>query len=220
MLIIFMNVDVLEKIYSLSRAYEDFELDEIIPLGATLATSLLIFIYRRMDELGEITQAFEHLSMRDPLTHLKNRRAGQLDLQTWHKQASLESKSFSIIQLNIDNFKRVNELYGYIIGDEVLRSVANCIKQELPEEAELIRWLDDTFMILIKDSSHYSLDLANTLKKKVSEKHFATTDPITCSIGIVSWLPKSSLSDMLHNVEESLQDAKDFGKDQVNIYKS
>ncbi len=215
-----MNVDVLESLYSLSRSYEHFELDEIIPLGATLTTSLLIFIYRRMNELGEITQSFEYLSMRDPLTHLKNRRAGQLDLQTWHNQASLESKPFSIIQLNIDNFKRVNDLYGYIIGDEVLRSVANCIKQELPEEAEIVRWLDDTFMILVKDNSHYSLDLANTLKNKISEKHFATSDPITCSVGIVSWLPKSSLSDMLHHVEESLQDAKDLGKDQVNIYKS
>jgi len=73
----FAHYDVLELIISLVKEHEHLELDEFLPLGATLTFSLVVFIYRRLAELGRITQAFEELAKQDPLTHALNRRAGQ-----------------------------------------------------------------------------------------------------------------------------------------------
>lgn len=86
-LFIFAHYDVLELMFALSREYDDWELDELLPLSATLTISLVIFLYRRMKELGEITYAFEQLSKLDPLTQVLNRRAGQAQLANYVQRA-------------------------------------------------------------------------------------------------------------------------------------
>jgi predicted signal transduction protein with EAL and GGDEF domain len=125
----FLNYDVLEVIYHFSRQHEYFELDEIIPLGVTVALSLLVFSYRRISELGRMAQTLEHLSLIDPLTNLPNRRAGQIKLLSWCRNSQKSNKSFTILQIDIDDFKVVNDLYGEAVGDEVLILAAQIISK-------------------------------------------------------------------------------------------
>jgi len=94
---IFAHYDVLELIVDVVEKYEHLELDELLPLGVTLTFSLLVFVYRRLQELGHVTQAFEELAKQDPLTHALNRRAGQALLQCFINNAEQYGQGFSVV---------------------------------------------------------------------------------------------------------------------------
>lgn len=212
----FLNYDVLEVIYHFSRQHEYFELDEIIPLGVTVALSLLVFSYRRISELGRMAQTLEHLSLIDPLTNLPNRRAGQIKLLSWCRNAQKSNKSFSVLQIDIDDFKVVNDLYGEAVGDEVLILAAQIISGSLPENAYLYRWLDDNFIVVLPITvSSLPFEVANKVQRSINGKIMPSTLSLTCSIGFSIWLDSQQPEDILHEVEDALMQAKQSGKNQI-----
>jgi len=214
--ILFANYDVLESIISVVKEYEHLELDELLPLSVTLTVSLVIFNYRRLAELGLITQAFEELSKRDPLTHALNRRAGQAILHCRFMQAQLHQQGFSLLQLNIDNLKRINDTYGPSIGDDILINLVAIIEKNMPEGSQLIHWHSDNFLLIFPSLFDETFEFSNKLREIIAQQLF-TTDTVTCSIGLTSWHKGNALQDMLHNVEDALMDAKAAGKNTVKV---
>ena len=220
LLLVFFNFDILEWLYQFSRQHEAWELDEIIPLGMSLAISLVIFSYRRIIELGELTYTFEQLSMRDPLTDQLNRRAGQVKLISYQQKALANNTDYLLVLMDIDEFSKVNRLYGTNVGDEVLIATAKFLEQSLAESSLLIRWLDDKFLILLPDISAKSFELPHQLCSSLSEQLLGSSYPITCSIGITVWSVGEDLDDALANVEEALIQAKQAGGNRVSSYNS
>ncbi|GAW94955.1 MULTISPECIES: GGDEF domain-containing protein [Colwellia] len=212
----FAHYDVLEVIINLVKEYEHWELDEFLPLGASLTFSLVIFIYRRLVELGRVTQAFEDLAKQDPLTHAYNRRAGQVILHNFCQKAHREGEGFSLLQLNIDNFKRINDCYGPSVGDDILIKLVAIIQKNIPAKSELIHWHSDNFLLVLPTSITSPYEFANNLRETIAQQLF-TTDTITCSMGLATWQKGFSLSDMLHNVEDALLDAKAANKNTIKV---
>jgi len=216
MLVIFLYFDVLEFIYHLSREHEDFELDELIPLGITVALSLLVFSYRRIKELGLMAQTLERLSLVDPLTDLPNRRAGQIKVMSWCKTADKLKKSFVVFQIDIDNFKVVNDLYGESVGDEVLVLTSKIITKTLPENTFLYRWLDDSFIVIWPTSpTLMPFELAEKIQQSINGNIMPSTLSLTCSIGFSLRSVGQSPEDLLHDVDDALMQAKDSGKSKI-----
>ncbi len=208
MFALFHYYDALEWLYQLSRDYEQYELDEVIALGASLTTSLLIFSYRRIHEISKVTQAFEELAMTDPLTNALNRRTGQLQLENWHQHAKTKLSSYALLQVNINQFRRINELYGSSIGDEVLIKIAKELNYALPENSKLIRWIDDNFLILLAQQPQSPFEIAEQIREKVDHTALPLSESITCRIGVAVFQPSLSVEDMLENVEDALLRAK------------
>jgi len=215
-LVFFINFDILELVMNWVQSYEDWELDELLPLGATLSLSLIIFAYRRLVELGEVTKAFEDLSKRNPLTYALNRRAGQAILHSYHSRATQEGKHFSLLQLSLDDFRRINDFYGPSIGDEVLINLVSIIKKNLPEYTKLIHWHSANFIVVLPDDINSPFEFANNLRETIAKELF-TTDTITCSMGLTTWQAGVSLQDMLVNVEDGLLDAKASDSNTVRV---
>jgi diguanylate cyclase (GGDEF)-like protein len=214
--IVFLNYDVLEVIYHFSRQHEYFELDELIPLGVTVALSLLVFSYRRIKELGEMAQTLEHLSLIDPLTNLPNRRSGQIQLMSLCRNTRKSNSQFSVLQIDLDDFKTVNDLYGEAVGDEILISVSQMISSSLPEKAHLYRWLDDNFIVILPASvSTLPFEIANKVQQSINVNIMPSTLSLTCSIGVSMWQEGQQPEDVLHEVEEALMRAKESGKNQI-----
>lgn len=212
----FAQYDVLELIMSIVKEHEHWELDELLPLSATLSLSLGVFIYRRLVELGQVTQAFEELAKQDPLTHALNRRAGQAILYRFFSKAEKTGQTFSLLQLNIDNLKRVNDTYGPSVGDDILINLVKIIQHNMPSGSQLIHWHSDNFLLVLPSQFDAPFEFANKLRETIAQQLF-TTDTITCSIGLASWEKGSSLQDMLHNVEDALMDAKAANKNTVKV---
>ena len=212
----FAHYDVLELIVSVVKEHEHLELDEFLPLGITLTFSLTIFIYRRLAELSRVTQAFEELSKQDPLTHALNRRAGQAVLHNNVVKANSTGQGFSLMQLNIDNFKRINDLYGASVGDDILINLVHIIQKNMPLESELIHWHSDNFLLVLPTQCNSPFEFANKLRETIEIQLFSS-DTVTCSIGLASWQKGVSSQDLLHNVEDALMDAKAANKNIVKV---
>ena len=209
--VFFSYVDALEWIYEFSRAHEDYELDEIIPLGASIATTLLVFSYRRIVELGNITKAYEQLSLRDPLTHILNRRAGQIALSRWEKSAT----PFAVIQVDLDDFKSFNNLYGPSVGDEILIKIADLLTEISPKHSEIIRWIDDNFLIIAPLSTNSPYDIGNNIIDVFEKEFSSSVTPVTCGIGISISQKNEPLSLLMERVEDALIHAKSQGKNKI-----
>lgn len=214
LLIIFSYFDSLEWLYQFSRSHENWELDEAIPLGLTLTISLLIFTYRRMSELGEVTRAFEELALLDPLTGLHNRRAAQIAITNWMAKSSNDNK-FCLLQLDLDNFREFNDLYGITIGDEVLIRAAELLKSELPHQSQIFRWLDDNFLIIVPLNVKSPFELAEQLRSSIANNLMSSTQQITCSIGLCLSNAEDTAKDLLFHAEDALLNAKQAGKNCV-----
>jgi len=127
----------------------------------------------------------------------------------------MTSQSFSLLQLNIDNFKRINDAYGPSVGDDILINLVNIIQHNVPKGSELIHWHSDNFLIVLP-TLNSPFELANKLREIIAQQLF-TTDTITCSMGLASWQKGITLQDMLHNVEDALMDAKAASKNTVKV---
>lgn len=209
---IFAQIDVLEKIYFFSRDYEAYQLDEIIPLGITVAISLLMFSYRRIKELGLMARTLEQMSLVDPLSGLPNRRAGQISLISWCELAKKKNQSFTVYQIDLDKFKKVNDGYGQVVGDAVIQHVAQRLNNVIPYSAQLFRWLDDNFLVVVptKDiisPNEFALQLQNCINGKIMPSTLA----LSCSIGYAVWQKSDTVDQLLHNIEDALIHAKHKG---------
>lgn len=217
LLVFFASYDVFEALVVFVAQHESWELDELLPLSATLTISLLIFAYRRMKELGEVTYAFEELSKLDPLTKVFNRRSGHVALASFINRAEVHQQGFSLLQINLDNFKKINDLYGASVGDEILIKVARALAASTPKNTKLVRWHSDTFLIILPAGKQSPFEVASQLCCNVSENIFASVDPITCSIGVALWQRGVKAEQLLNEAEDALFLAKTSGKNQVKV---
>ncbi|WP_206484136.1 GGDEF domain-containing protein [Thalassotalea sp. G2M2-11] len=216
LLIAFGYFDTLEWLYQSSLDYQYLQLDELVPLGLTVSLSLLVFSYRRIVELGQMAGTLEKMALIDPLTGLPNRRSGQVRLIAWCQKAQRKGQTFVVYQLDLDEFKKVNDLYGQIVGDEVLKQVSQILNQFLPISSLLCRWLDDNFLVVVKlDTIDNPHQYAHEIQSEVTKKVMANTAPLTMSIGYKIWQKDQTVEDILHDVEDALMHAKHLGKHQI-----
>lgn len=216
---LFTQIDVLEWLYQLSREYETYELDELFSVAMTISLSLLIFSYRRIKELGLLAHTLEQMSLIDPLTGLPNRRAGQISLISWCHLAQRKGQTFTVYQLDLDNFKQVNDTYGQIVGDEALKLVAQLINNKIPDSAMLCRWLDDNFLVVVKNEPNINPhEFALQLQETVSGKVMSNTLNVTVSIGYKIWQSGQKVEDILHETEDALMDAKHAGGNKIKAH--
>ncbi|WP_286232857.1 GGDEF domain-containing protein [Thalassotalea sediminis] len=216
-LILFMQVDFFEWLYLFVQQNEKYEIDEFIPVTFTLVISWLVFSYRRIKELGIMAHTLEQISLIDPLTGLPNRRSGQLSLISWCELANKHNQAFAVYQIDLDDFKKVNDLYGQIVGDEVLKQVTRKLYTALPQKAVLCRWLDDNFIViapLLPETTPYQV--AERLQQAIDDKTMTSTVDVTCSIGYAIYEKNHIAEDILHDAEDALLVAKHRGKNAIH----
>ena len=107
-------------------------------------------------------------------------------------------------------------MFGQLVGDDVLKSVANRLNSQLPKGALLCRWLDDNFIVVMPlNPSITPQQYALEFQQLVSNKIFSSTIDITCCVGFASYGKNQTLEDILHDVGDALSVAKHRGKNRV-----
>ncbi|HBA8276590.1 TPA: GGDEF domain-containing protein, partial [Escherichia coli] len=161
-----------------------------------------------------------HMATHDPLTNTYNRRYFIDSLKSISKY-----HGFSVIMLDIDNFKNINDKWGHHIGDQVIVMVTRIIKKSIREEDVLGRLGGEEFGIIIKgDSQKLLLLIAERIRKNIEEQcaeKLLSHGPerVTVSIGcFTSKENKLSPSEMLVNADKALYQAKKAGKNKVIIH--
>lgn len=161
----------------------------------------------------------QQLSITDPLTKISNR----LHLEDVFKDEVLRAKRyqtvFSVIIMDVDLFKNVNDTYGHDVGDQVLISIANILRENIRNIDVVGRWGGEEFLIICPETKleHAKL-LARKLRDKIARTKFKHVDSQTCSFGVSSHKDSNETSnEVVKRADDALYEAKNSGRNSVVV---
>jgi polar amino acid transport system substrate-binding protein len=152
------------------------------------------------------------------LTQISNRLELDYRLNTEFANFQRNGVAFTVLMIDIDNFKRVNDTFGHIVGDDTLIKFTHLVRAQLRTTDSFGRWGGDEFLIILpRTSGREGISLANTLRRKVSESSDFIDFTVTLSIGITELKEGDTIENLLTRSDQALYKAKDGGRDQVYL---
>jgi len=173
---------------------------------------------RSESERKRLIERLEHLSNIDSLTGLLNRRALLERLSTEVQRAERYGTELSIALCDMDNFKEINDIYGHIVGDDVLRVVADTLRKPLRSVDAIGRYGGDEFLIILPQTSLKGAEsLAERLRSLVAETGFVAPDGkrlrLSVSIGVSN---SGDTNELIRKADTALYRSKHLGKNRVS----
>lgn len=166
-----------------------------------------------------IKKEFENLSNTDKLTGIINRRKLDELLEHEVQMAKRHASNLSLIIVDIDHFKDVNDTYGHQIGDLVLAKVAEIITQTIRKSDIFGRFGGEEFLIVCpKTTEAEAFVLAEKLRKSIENYTFEEIGHKTMSLGISQFLSNDSAETLLKKADTALYEAKNSGRNKSVIY--
>ena len=161
----------------------------------------------------------EQVARQDALTQLNNRRAFLEAAHPLLDAAARHDRPLSLVMMDIDHFKSINDRYGHKTGDEALVAVANLLKRMSRSSDVVARWGGEEFILLLPESdAQQAANHAERLRRAVSEMRIQAGDSVltmTSSFGIATRAPEMSLEALIDASDVLLYEAKRRGRNQV-----
>ncbi|HEY5996402.1 MAG TPA: diguanylate cyclase [Candidatus Deferrimicrobiaceae bacterium] len=163
------------------------------------------------------------MSTTDGLTGLTNVRSFRETLKREHARAARHRLRYSIVMMDIDHFKKINDVYGHPVGDTVLRELAAIIKDSFRNTDLPARYGGEEFIIMLPDTTKRDAQIvANRLRQACERKVFAAPSPslhATISLGITDFDPESSMTEkeVIAIADEALYTSKREGRNRITI---
>jgi len=172
--------------------------------------------YRSISEDITDKKRIEELSITDKLTGLYNRlKIDELLLKQIEHFNRYET-SFSIILLDIDNFKHVNDTYGHDVGDNVLKEIAFILKDNIRKIDEAGRWGGEEFLLICTNTSLLNAKIvAENIRKNIEDNDFKDIGKLTVSSGVSTFLKDDNSTTLFKRVDSALYKAKNSGKNRT-----
>lgn len=169
------------------------------------------------EELRLHAVEMERLSMTDPLTGVGNRRCLDVRLGEEAQVIRRYGGSCSVIFADLDHFKRVNDQFGHVVGDEILRSFATVLRSHTRDSDLIARFGGEEFVLLLP---HTDIDAASALAERIRRMLEANTIPpltwsITASFGVAELREDGTTMNLLQRADEALYRAKRGGRNQI-----
>jgi len=167
-------------------------------------------------ESKKVVEQLRFLSERDPLTNVYNRRSFFIKLDDVIKEQHINETPFSLIMFDIDHFKKINDTYGHLIGDDTLRRLTSLINEDKRSNDLVYRYGGEEFFILLKNTElKGAVQLAKRLHKLISDLKIPKVGHITVSMGVVEYGKDESVDDVIKRVDDLMYDAKEAGRNQI-----
>ena len=179
-------------------------------------------IQESMDFMTKRIDEYEELALRDTLTKLFNHGRIKTELINSISRMKKIKEIVSLIMLDIDFFKKVNDNYGHHAGDTTLIHFANTIKEFFKDKKAVIgRWGGEEFVVLLYDAElDEAVKLAEELRKVIENEPFETVEHITSSLGVTDVTLNDTPTEIFERVDEALYEAKAGGRNRVVVKKS
>lgn len=158
----------------------------------------------------------QSLIMNDSLTGLLNRRSFDHIIKRALQRAQEDESSFSMILLDIDHFKRINDEYGHLVGDKVLIELAELLKQQVRDLDSVARWGGEEFaLILPKTSIHAAVQVAERIRQSLANLQVENIALISASLGVTDYQQDDTLDTLFKRADEAIYRAKENGRNCV-----
>lgn len=206
---------------------EEQELVGVLAIRGARADSAAVAAAVRLAAVGlaglRIYQKQAVLSNTDGLTGLANHRHFQQTMSVALAQAYLESEPLALILLDIDHFKKVNDTYGHLFGDLVLREIAYLLRRELPSDALAARYGGEEFAVVLRGpTARGAADLAERLRQTIAGHQVfdftsGTRLSVTISLGVAFYELGQGKSRLIARADEALYTSKHEGRNRVTV---
>lgn len=186
-------------------------------MGVRLLFFLIVaYLLARLEH--ELRQE-ESLARTDMLTGLPNSRHFHQETEYEIQRAARYDHPFSVAYVDLDDFKAINDNFGHLVGDEVLREVANCLRESLRRPDIAARLGGDEFAILLPETDvEGARAILNRLQGALRVAMRRHAWPVTFSIGAMTFLqPPESVEDVLQRTDRLMYTVKSAGKNDINL---
>lgn len=177
---------------------------------------LMLCIIHDITEQKRLEQELEHAALRDSLTGLLNRR----QFYNLTDQASPThlpaQQEFSLLLVDTDHFKRINDVFGHQKGDEVLIALSRMLESCCRKDDYVFRWGGEEFVLLLpRTSLDAAMQIAETLRAAIARIAISGLPRFTVSIGVARHNPDENIDDLFKRVDDALYRAKNDGRNKV-----
>ena len=198
--------------------WAEYPADIAVFLSLLLLTYSVIRKLNYTNELENEKKYFKILSTTDYLTKLYNREEIDKILKRHIDIFKRYNDVFSIIILDIDDFKNVNDTYGHLTGDKVLIELSNILTSNTRETDFAGRWGGEEFIIICpKTNKEEILVISENIRKKIEEHDFEEVGYKTASFGVTSFESNDSLTTLISKADKAMYISKTKGKNCVNF---
>ena len=195
------------------------ELQVIPQVDATGQVVQILGVTRDISEQRHFEDELNLLAVTDPLTGVWNRRRGEELVSADLAEARRYGPALSLLMLDIDHFKDINDTHGHQIGDRVLVQLTQLLLDNLRTSDVLSRWGGEEFVILMR---HCTIDdavlLAEKLRGLVFDTDFGEAGTVTVSIGAAELTPGEDLESWLRRADIAMYEAKAAGRNAVRAH--
>lgn len=158
----------------------------------------------------------EKLSLTDSLTSLYNRLYLDNNYEREIQRANRYKNELSIILIDIDLFKNINDTYGHEVGDTILIQMSNILKKNIRKTDILGRWGGEEFLIICPETNiENAKKIACNIRKIIEKYNFTISNNITCSFGCATYIEKNIKEDTFKRADINLYKAKIEGRNKV-----
>jgi diguanylate cyclase len=177
---------------------------------------------QEIDQLQENLDAVRTESLTDPLTALANRKSFDDALVRAIGEARARNEHLSLMMTDVDHFKRFNDTYGHLTGDQVLRLVAMAVKQNVKGQDIAARYGGEEFAVVLPNTVLRSaITVADHIRRSVMAKELMRRSTgehlgrITISLGVASLRPDDTVQSLIERADNCLYAAKRTGRNKV-----
>lgn len=181
-------------------------------------TSELIETELQKQEKVKEAKHYMDKSLKDPLTSLCNRERINQMLEAFYENFKNQNKTYSVIFIDIDHFKTINDTFGHAKGDEVLKQLALVLKSITRENDIVGRYGGEEFLIIIENNIEIAKMIAQKIRKTVESTKFPISKSITCSLGIAMVNKNDTKGSVVERADKALYKAKENGRNQVVLF--
>ncbi len=174
------------------------------------------------DTLRSELEQQRRAALLDPLTGLLNRRG--MDAQFDELMALDTGEPLSVLMVDIDHFKRINDTYGHVLGDAVIRNVAEVIRKCLRGADQAVRYGGEEFIVLLpRTPEDTARHLAETIRTRIQSLRLVRKrdnfmlEPFTASLGVATRLHDDTRETLLQRVDSALYASKGAGRNRVTV---
>lgn len=172
-------------------------------------------------QLIELSRSLELAGRIDPMTGLANRRDIMEKLEREFSRAGRHGRTFSVILVDLDNFKRVNDEHGYNAGDDVLVEVARVMMSCIRSEDICARWGGEEFLFLLTETDIAGAEsVARKIHESILMTEFKAQKPgirITASLGLCEYSQGQAVFECVSRADQALQQAKQGGRNRYFV---
>lgn len=188
--------------------------------GQILVISGIVFDITKSKQIeSELKEANERLSVlvnTDSLTGAYNRRFSIEKLEKLIKDVESSQIPLSVIMLDIDFFKKVNDQFGHSEGDLVLNKIVEIINLSIIEKYTLCRWGGEEFVIILPNATNkVATNLAEKIRLEISKKPIKTVGKISASFGVSTYVTGDDSSSLINRADNLMYNSKKQGRNRV-----